>query len=106
MYHKDRMPASSHPLPSEQSAAKNKNRKQRSKARRQFIEGISLAGLLELCYAPTKPIFLLWVVAFLSFFCSIIYHSCLLISLYLHQKAAYSFIQTDQMVIPFPKVTV
>lgn len=78
----------------------------RQKARRQFMEGISFSGLLELYYAPSIASLFLWIFALLAAFGLIIYHSYFLLQLYFNARLSYEFIQTDKEVIPFPKVTI
>jgi len=70
------------------------------------MEGVSFAGMLELYYESNFLSRSFWMVVMLAAFGSIIYHSCLLLRTYLNARPSYEFIQTDQRVIPFPKVTV
>lgn len=80
--------------------------KLRQAARQQFMESVSMAGLIEFYHAPSRPIRIMWLLALLASFGSIFYHSDLLIGLYSNQKPEFDVIQTDTQTIPFPKVVV
>lgn len=92
--------ASPHPL-----AKQKKKDKLRERVRQQFVQGVSVAGLLEFYYAYNIVARLLWGFILVAAFWSVVYHSIVLIGLYKTQQISYDFLQTDAKVIPFPKVT-